>query len=378
MKILKTYRAKLILLRNAKHMRLMAIARLMLDTPLFETKTLAGEHEFSEEILERISCAFIAANVNNTKQADIWTELADENNTFMNAMQNKDSATLQQIFVNLYQGSLLVGMGHTSNFLGKKFHKYFSFRCRDSILSLAEALAIKGLTSNVQTPLAEYMRTTNGDLLPYIQKIEAVLGHSIQSPTIGKPPVAVIGDKLINPDFVRHAYVMYRVKQLGFSSNTKILEIGGGYGCVARFAYLQGFTDYTIVDLPYVNAIQAAFLSATIGESEVSCYGENDAAIKIRPCTQKDSLEEKYDLVINMDSLPEINLEEALAYLNKIKSSAKFFLSINQEAKKLHRENISQHSVQELIEMVGGFKRIYRYPYWMEQGYAEELYEVVV
>ena len=169
----------------------------------------------------------------------------------------------------------------------------------------------------------------------------------------------------------------YRLKQLGFGSDTKILEIGGGYGCVARFAYLQGFRNYTIVDLPYVNAIQAAFLSAAIGESEVSCYGENAAPIKIRPCTQKDSLEDKYDLVINMDSLPEINADEAISYLEKIKSSAKFFLSINQEAKKLHKKTIAQHSVPDLIEKVGGFKRVYRYPYWLEEGYAEELYEVI-
>ena len=78
MKFLKTYRAKLVLLRNAQNMRLKAITRLMLDTPLLETKILAGEHEFSKKTLERISRAFIAANVNDAKQADIWTELADD------------------------------------------------------------------------------------------------------------------------------------------------------------------------------------------------------------------------------------------------------------------------------------------------------------
>ncbi|MDF2367553.1 putative sugar O-methyltransferase [Sneathiella sp.] len=360
-------------------MRFPTLTRLFFDTPSLPTRFGENSYEFADPILERICNAFNLADAGGA-QEDIWTELTASNADFIKAMREKDFQGIRAILSNLFHGPLLFGMGHTDIFLSKRSpydRQYFPLRCRDATLALAEALALKSLASNQQTSLDDYVSSTNADVADYIQQIEEKLRHSIEVPEVGKPPIAEIGRYRVSPDSVRHAYVMYRVKQLGHKPEDALLEIGGGFGNVARYAFLQGFRDYTIVDIPYVAAIQAAFLAATVGEDNISLLGEDPVkAIKICPSTRKNKLPETIDLAINMDSLPEINKTESLEYLNLIRSKSRNFLSINQEAQKTHKETIKQYSVPDLINMVGGFRRLHRHPYWMEQGYAEEYYAV--
>ena len=173
------------------------------------------------------------------------------------------------------------GMAHVQAFVaGRKTiypKPYFALRVRDTILSLAEALAINGLPSNQQTSWSDYVAYLNQDLTDVIAEIEKRLGYKIEAPEVGCPPAYRIGGRPFNPDFIRHAYVIYRVGQVGIQPGDPILEIGGGYGCVARYAFLSDHTNYTIIDLPYVNAIQMLFLGATVGSCNVSGYGETPA-----------------------------------------------------------------------------------------------------
>lgn len=365
--------------RNVRTMRFPTLTRLFFDTPGLPTYFGKNSYPFQDPVLERICNAFKLAD-EASEQEDIWTELTASNADFIQALRNKDFEFLRTSFSNLFHGPLLFGMGHTDIFLTKKSpydRQYFSLRCRDAVQALGEALAIKPLSSNQQTSLDDYIESTNADLEEHIEKIEETLGHSIEAPNVGRSPAAKIGRYQISPDSARHAYVMYRVKQLGFNSDDAILEIGGGFGNVARYAFLQGFRNYTIIDIPYVTAIQAAFLAATIGEENISLMGEDPVGgIKIYPSTQKRNLPGTIDLAINMDSLPEINMTESIEYLRFINSKGRYFLSINQEAQKTHKGKIKQYCVPDLINMVGNFKRLHRHPYWMEQGYAEEYYAV--
>ena len=360
-------------------MRFPTLTRLFLDTPSLTTLFGENSYPFGDAILDRICNAFMLANKADG-QEDIWTELKASNSEFIQALNNKNFDHLRTAFSNLFHGPLLYGMGHTAIFLTKRSpydRQYFSLRCRDAILGLAEALAIKPLASNQQTSLDDYISSTNADLENYVTRIEKELGHSIEAPKVGKPPIAMVGQYFVSPDSVRHAYIMHRVKQLGYSAENSILEIGGGFGNVARYAFAHGFRNYTIIDIPYVTAIQAAFLAASVGEDNISLFGETAVKpIRIHPSTQKNRLSGTIDLAINMDSLPEINMAESLEYLNFIKSKGRYFMSINQEAKKTHKGKIKQYSVPDLVEMTGNFKRLHRHPYWMEQGYAEEYYAV--
>lgn len=376
---IESLKGKYLFVRNLKFIRFPTLTRIFLDAPALPTKIHGHDYDYSDETLNRICLAFERAS-DAAAGEDVWTGLATSNAGFIEALNSHDYAYLRDAFGKLFHGSLTEGMAHTAVFLSPKSPydlRYFTLRCRDATLALAEALAIKGLASNQQTSLAAYRASTNCDLQSHLEKIEEVLGHTVAAPPVGRPPVAVVGGHVVSPDSLRHAYVMYRVKQLGFVPESAILEIGGGFGNVARYAFLQGFRDYTIIDIPYVAAIQAAFLAATVGAENISLFGEPaTAAIKIVPSTKKGELDRNYNLTINMDSIPEINEAESRDYLAMIRAKSDYFLSINQEAEKLHNKTITQQSVPKLVGNDVGFSRAHRHPYWMEQGYAEELYKI--
>ncbi len=382
MRIVNRIFSRLKLHNNLSNFRHPTLTRMMINPPVFKTGVMENQFEFSQNCLKQICHSFQAANYQSQDQ-DIWTEISGNSKELADALKSQDITRLQSLLSNLFASTITHGMAHAAVFVGPKSPygpNYFSMRIRDSTLALAEALAIKGLDSFQQNSFEEFITSTNADLNSYIGSITDELGHSLETPDFGGAPYAQVGDTRLNPDCIRHAYIMHRVQQLGFGTSGRLLEIGGGFGCVARYAFLRGYTDYTIVDLPFANAIQTGFLSATLGEQYVAGYKENKKTpIKTHPSSQKSELKGRFDLAINMDALPEINRKEALDYLKLIRSKSRFFLSINQEAKQTSQRGrgVDQHSVPELISELGGFKRLHRHPYWMEQGYAEELYEIV-
>ena len=75
--------------------------------------------------------------------------------------------------------------------------------------------------------------------------------------------------------------------------------------------------------------------------------------------------EQRYDLVINVDSFPEINRRNAQQYWNKIENCSNSFFSINHEFNEL--------TVKELYKDSPRIQSVTRHPSWMRRGYVEEL-----
>ena len=113
--------------------------------------------------------------------------------------------------------------------------------------------------------------------------------------------------------------------------------------------------------------MQTFFLGCALGPDEVSGYGEADAKFRLLPPPCLSEIPDKsVGIVVNVDSFPEIERAVALDYLQEIKRVGHVLLSINQEARAPNRVfNASQTIVHELIHEVGGFERVYRFPYWM-------------
>ena len=65
-------------------------------------------------------------------------------------------------------------------------------------------------------------------------------------------------------------------------------------------------------------------------------------------------------------------------YLIKIREiSRQYFLSINHESRPPGADDsFTQINVQQLVDEVGGYKRLTRDPYWLRRGYVMELYEI--
>ena len=168
-------------------------------------------------------------------------------------------------------------------------------------------------------------------------------------------------------------YQAWRIKQLvGGIKNPRILEIGAGLGRTAFYAHELGIKDYTIVDLPITTVAQAYFLGRTLGEGNICLDGEqfDDDQNRVKIVVPETYLAESktYDLVLNVDSLTEMDFSVAQAYWDKIKISTNTFLSINHEA---HKFRVRDLLVEDLHSLI-----VHRGVYWMREGYAEELIRI--
>ena len=132
----------------------------------------------------------------------------------------------------------------------------------------------------------------------------------------------------------------------------KVCEIGGGAGQFAYYMNKIGFTNYSIVDLPTISVSQMYFLGSNIGRGKVNFL----------PPAKFDG---DYDVVINVDSMPEMAEESAREYIEKISKNARYFLSINQE-----RRDFTVHDLCKDYRM----HQISRNPFWFRKGYVIEEY----
>ncbi len=58
-------------------------------------------------------------------------------------------------------------------------------------------------------------------------------------------------------------------------TNPRALEIGGGLGHTAYYAWRSSVTHYSTVDLPMTAVAQAGFLGRALGCDAISLFGEN-------------------------------------------------------------------------------------------------------
>jgi hypothetical protein len=245
----------------------------------------------------------------------------------------------------------------------------------DKALSLAEAVGVVPLELPENGAWAESIAIPTSDLFA---AIEAKLGLDLSPPThVGAYLGIAAGGRVLQMRVLEAIYAAWRIKQLADTHGThRVCEIGAGAGLTAYYAALFGIEDYVIVDLSTMNAVQAyMLLGSRVGE-RVALHGEDRAAaIRILPPEAFAKLAPgTIDLLYNQDSLPEIEVSAARAYLrDAVRIGVRLFLSINQEAH-LPFEGGCQRSVPELVADTGDFVLRGRHRHWLRQGYAEELY----
>lgn len=166
---------------------------------------------------------------------------------------------------------------------------------------------------------------------------------------------------------IQSLYQAVRIYELlnGKVREAKILEIGAGLGRTAHFMHQMGNRDYTIIDIPMTNVAQEYFLGKVIGEECVSFVGEKPVRdIKILPFYMLSDLEkERYDLILNVDSITEMDETSQKNYWRYIQAHTSCFLSIN------HEQN--PHTVRELYQATGA--KVYRGICPIRRGYIEEI-----
>ena len=73
----------------------------------------------------------------------------------------------------------------------------------------------------------------------------------------------------------------------------------------------------------------------------------------------------KYDMVINVDSIPEMSESSARDYIEKISKNTRYFLSINQERRDFTVQNLCKE--QNMLQLS-------RNLFWFRKGYVIEEY----
>jgi hypothetical protein len=245
----------------------------------------------------------------------------------------------------------------------------FAQTCLSELLTLAEAFGVLRC-ENPETGQWRNSRLTSDAV---IDRLDTAFGVGIEFPNPYPLENGVATRRGVASYRSVHAlYQALRARQLLQELEVpRVLEIGAGLGRGAFYALRFGPMRYDIVDLPFTMLSQGYFLMSTLGADKVRLaeepYLTTPGCVNLLLPDEFLNGEQRYDLVINVDSFPEINRRIAQQYWNKIENCSNSFLSINHEYNEL--------TVRELYKGSPRVQSVTRHPSWMRRGYVEELIE---
>ena len=243
----------------------------------------------------------------------------------------------------------------------------YSVWIMDALRSLAEAVG----ATRVAYPEIDRSTEAVADVVmsadPIVERISTALGFQVDFPNPFAGEVGVPSSHgIIGFRAVQAIYQAWRILGLSHGNpNARVLEIGAGLGRTAYYASRMGIRNYTTIDIPLTSTAQAYFLGRTLGYGAITLFGENGTGVRIMPPSDFLDGDDRYDVVLNADSMTEMAAPAARAYCEAIKARADLFLSINHEFNPL--------TVRDLCASVG-MTSIIRSPYWMRRGYVEEIF----
>jgi hypothetical protein len=234
----------------------------------------------------------------------------------------------------------------------------------DAIDRLAQSVGAARMT-NPEAPLF-YHEPPNIEAL--LDRIEAATGLRLLFPNPFPDEFGITTSRGIAS--LRAVFAIYQAhrlqQEIRASAQCDVLEIGAGLGRTAYYAAKSKISAYTIIDLPLANAAQAYFLGRTIGQDRISLAGEKarPGQVTILPPSSLTTLTQ-VGVMLNVDSLTEMDRSSAEAYVHFAKENAERFISINHEA--------NRFTANEVIRALWPAAKIMRYPHPMRDGYVEEI-----
>jgi len=191
-------------------------------------------------------------------------------------------------------------------------------------------------------------------------------------PNYGSPYGLNVGNGVINHRFIESLFLNLELKNIltnfNFSTKNKLnfLEIGGGSGLNALnlFFFFKGnIKKIYLVDLPQMLIFQEYLIRSTLKKSELRYF-------EFISNSDFEKANIKYDVMINKDSIPEINKKESLKYIqNFSKSKNSLFFSLNHESR-----SFKQNPVKELISKFKNISVVSRDYSKIKEGYIKEIY----
>ncbi len=358
---------------------------------VYEVNCMRDDELIAERLLKSYHKALEdEKHITNKPQSDLWEVLQNlVHKDFIQLLGRNDPAALAQYLCNMSKLSITHGMTQgTQNYRHIISDEAFRLRSAafylDKMVALGEAVGCLPCENPESGRWGENLYV---DIDELVAKIEEVIGIDITPPKISGGLYGIASKKgTYHFRDINSIYTAWRIREiLKNTRNPTICEIGSGTGRTASYCYRMGMKDITIIDLPYVAVVSAYYLIKSFPDAHIVLYGENTEgttpSIKISPywCFAK-TPDNYFDLTLNQDSFPEIERDIVLEYLRQVRRNTRhYFLSINQEgqAPQTGPHNL-QLVVSQLIRSLGNaYERIHRFPYWIREGYVEELFKIV-
>lgn len=342
-------------------------------TPAIPTSITNGSIE-DKELIKRIISAYKRVSQTD-KGKSMWTSFFTKyHQPIHQALIDGNEKAVTEILRNPEISDLFYGFDMLSKsvhgvFRKKRVRKSHATACLDGLVRFAESIGAVSM-DNPAWKLKKRIYWKTEDILAKLDK--ACMPFSMPNPFVNEHGVGS-SRGVISYRVPQALYQAWRIKQLvGETQNPRVLEIGAGLGRTAFYANELGIKDYTIVDLPISTVAQAYFLGRALGKENICLDGEkfDDSQNRVKIVGSEAFLAENktYDLILNVDSLTEMEFSTAQAYWEKIRESTNTFLSINHEANKFRVRDLFAKDVNSLD--------VYRGLYWMRPGYAEELIRI--
>lgn len=327
---------------------------------------------------------------NNTGQ--IWSQgIKRYCGKLISVMESGSAEELARILSSMFREDFVYGLASGSlieNAHSRIGAKIWSMKYQDNVVALAEYLGVVR-TESTQQGVKGYGLRDGLDAV--VAKIETAIGIPMDFPDIGAPYGVKANNSLITMEHPEHLYVALRISHVvqdylkdREKQPLNLVEIGAGFGGLVYWTMKLKKIDvdtYTIIDLPLINVLQGYFLAKAFGASTVKLYSENsnnNAMISILPTFAFETeIKKDIDVLINENSMPEMSKAIVKNYILYAKKQVSgIFFSYNHEAYSVVYGK-PQVFVPEVVESVGGFKRLSRNTSWVRGGYVEEVYRRV-
>jgi glycosyltransferase involved in cell wall biosynthesis len=339
--------------------------------------------ERQRDAVDRVLAAYERAHADEAgrvRPASMWEVIEARQRPFIDALELADEDAVGEALASMMRSDLVWGISaglpdQAQALLEKPGDNVVQHAVTDMVVSFAEAVGDARVACyQLGAPLDR--DDLDVDLEALLTGIEARGGVNLEFPHVGSAFGCRIAGKLVNSDSVRHAYTLYALRRLGAGPTSTVAEIGGGSGCFAAFCHRAGIEDVSVYDVPWVNALQGYFLVMALPPGSVRLYGEAEGSVAVEPYWRFDDLGPgSVDFVVNTNSLPEVGLEAAYAYVRRIGEVVRrSFLSINHESRRSVASFGPQACVRELVDEIGTLTPVSRTRTWLWEGYVEEVF----
>jgi hypothetical protein len=346
----------------------------------------AGDLRLCERLIAAYHAACREAAPLETASA-LWKRVVNKRyQALSEALDAGNPRVLADLLAVMFQQDFLYGISSAQLGLDSAAATFIRITAVEHLLSLAESLALVRTEAPEQGVLGYGL---SEGLPSMVQKIEKHFGIPVDFPDIGGAYGLQIGATLITPESPEHIYVAARINEAisrylqGSYEPLRIVEIGAGFaGTAYWFNRLckREVASYTIIDLPLMNVCQGYFLAKAFGPEQVQLHGETPSPAArfqvIPPHAKAQSISQKFQILINENSMPEMPESVVKDYLSWAKAGlTHLFYSYNQEAYS-PVNGVPQTLVPKAVSEVTGYQRLSRNYSWLRRGYVEEIYSV--